>query len=887
MTEETTSEQPVPARVRQTRRISPFWLLPIIAFVIGAFLFFQILQEQGEKISIRFNDGGGIVAGKTVIRYQGLQIGSVKKVAFAEGLKEVEVIAEINPEAKSVLRKNTKFWLVKPSASLAGISGLDALVSGNYITLLPGDGDSENQFIAENEAPVVPLNEGDMLIRLYADNLGSISVGSSVFYRKVPVGSVLDYRFSTDQKSIELDIVINKKYTNLVKKDSRFWNISGINANIGLSGISVTMDSLSSIIQGAIAFDSPDNSSLAAQGHAFELFDNLKAAKRGIKIEVTLPDIADLKENDTAVYYQGTQIGILSTFDVAKNHEILQDRTITDKGISGVLLIDPSMVDLFRESTKIILKDRAISLENIELSQLNKLLRGRYLEVIAGKGELSRAFKVELESEYLLNLPDTLALTLTAPQSYGVNVGQGIYYDDIKIGEILRRHLTADGVVFQSVIYPNYQDLISADTQFISASNLDISVGIDGMRVQAASPQGWLKGGVRILLGKKRGKAAKQYPLFRDMENAEAGLVSGEKKTTVTLSAPEVSGIDRGSVVLYRQFPIGEVLNIRPQAKKFEIDLFIKPTYQHLLTEKSRFWIEPAVQLDLSSKGLNLKASPLLRSLKGAISFDNQGIKQDRTLYPSQGQATAGDSNRIMLVAKDAAKLAKGMPIKYLGLTVGEVETLQLVPNKNQINVTAIIDKPYFPLVAKKGTKFTAISPEIASSGVKNLDALLQTYIEVQLGQGEKKTQFVLSDTETVASKYSNGFPVIVETSDANGIIPDAPVLYRGMEVGIVQKLTLSELGDRVVIHLNINRKYQHLVRKNSQFWQDSGYTMEVGLNGATINSGTMSQLLRGGIAFSTPSGSIVEPQVSANHRFLLQRKMPEGAKSWDQGTAK
>ena len=72
----------------------------------------------------------------------------MKKVNFTDNLQKVDVVANIYPEAKSILRENTKFWLVKPSASLAGISGLDALVSGNYITLQPGDGDAKHEFIA-------------------------------------------------------------------------------------------------------------------------------------------------------------------------------------------------------------------------------------------------------------------------------------------------------------------------------------------------------------------------------------------------------------------------------------------------------------------------------------------------------------------------------------------------------------------------------------------------------------------------------------------------------------------------------------------------------------------------------------------------------------------
>ncbi len=217
------------AKIRPPRKISPFWLLPIVAFAIGCLLFFQILKEQGETITIRFNEGDGITAGKTAIRYQGLQIGLVKKVYFVDNLKKVEVEAEINPEAKSVLKEGTIFWVVKPTASLAGVSGLDTLVSGNYITLKPStdpDAKSKDEFIAEEEAPVAIATDGALLVRLISDDLGSITAGAQIYYRKAPVGQVADYRFSTDHKKVEIDVLINKKYASLVKKDSRFWNIA-------------------------------------------------------------------------------------------------------------------------------------------------------------------------------------------------------------------------------------------------------------------------------------------------------------------------------------------------------------------------------------------------------------------------------------------------------------------------------------------------------------------------------------------------------------------------------------------------------------------------------------------------------------------------------------
>ena len=234
------------AKISAIKRISPFWLLPFIAFCVGIVLFYQIHQEQGEKITIFFSDGSGLIAEKTPIRYQGLQIGLVKKVNFTQDMKSVKVEANIYPEAVSVLREDTKFWIVQPSASLAGVSGLDALVSGNYITLSPGKGEEADTFVAEDRGPIAELSEGDLLIHLIADDLGSIELGSSIFFRKVPVGKVNNYSF-TDDKKVAIDIIIYKQYAKFVKKESRFWNISGIKADANWNGISVSMDSVQAI----------------------------------------------------------------------------------------------------------------------------------------------------------------------------------------------------------------------------------------------------------------------------------------------------------------------------------------------------------------------------------------------------------------------------------------------------------------------------------------------------------------------------------------------------------------------------------------------------------------------------------------------------------------
>lgn len=864
----------IPAHLKQVRRISPFWLLPFVALCIGAILFFQIIQEQGHTIRITFANGEGLVAGKTQVRYQGLQIGVVKKVNFTKDLKQVEVVANIYPEAKTVLRKNTKFWLVKPSASLAGISGIDALVSGNYITLQPGDGENEDEFIAETEGPIAQVDDGDLLVHLLADDLGSISIGASVYFKKLPVGKVYDYRFVEDGKKVSINIVVDKAYAHFVKKDSHFWNISGIDAQIGLSGININVDSLNAIVQGAVAFDSPANSEQAESHDKFTLYANFNAAKRGIVIDVNIPHTTGLQTGQTGVYHQNKQIGVLSELTSVEDQPAL---------LQGKLLIDPMLSELFTSKTHIVLRNKKPGLA--DLTNLPQLLRGEYFEILAAAGEPQTAFTVIKENELLLQQPNTLVLTLSAPETYGVSEGQAVYYNDVTIGEIIQQDLNVDGVNFKVAIAEKYRHLIHQDSQFIAASQLDINIDANGLRFEAASPEKWLQGGVRVLAGKqKEGQPLTHYPLYKDISHAQVGITDANLTPTLTLSSERLPNINAGSVVLYRQYEVGKILDVRPKANTFEIDVFIYPKYQTLLTHKSVFWVESAAKVDISTQGVSIQATPISRALKGAISFDNIGHTGSKTLYPNELRAKSA-GQQLTFITEDATNLSQGMPLRYLGLNIGEIATVNLDTKSNKVIAKALINPQYMSLIAKEGSRFTLISPQISAASIENLESLLQPYIDVEIGQGKGKTQFTLVQSAPRSNnKYTQGLPLVLETHDALNITVGSPILYRGVEVGKINHITLNELGDRVFVHIIIARKYQHLVRQNSEFWIAAGYDFNFSLRGAEVNTGSVQQLLKGGIAFSTPASTVIQPVAKANQHFLLQVKRPQDAQQWNSG---
>ena len=863
------------ARIKTKRRISPFWLLPVIALMIAGWLVWNSWQEHGTTITIDFASADGIVAGRTPVRYQGVEVGTVQDIRLSNDLVKIEVTASIKRSMKDALRSGTQFWLVTPKASLAGVSGLDALVGGNYIGMMPGKGDAEDHFVAQDTQPRFPQNNGELMIHLHAPDLGSLSNGSLVYFRKIPVGHVYDYNLAQDKQGVSIDVLIDRRFTTLVKKESRFWNVSGIKTDIGLSGAKLQLESLAALVNGAIAFDSPDAAAPATQNDQFTLYPDLAHSQRGVNVTLSLKSGDGLKANSTPLIYQGLQVGMLTATALQPGGSV-----------AGELTVDPSVVSLLRTGTRITLNRPKVSLDNPDLSTL---LTGSTFELIPGDGEPCHHFDVLPANQSVMQQPGALTLTLTATDSYGINPGQPVLMRGIEIGQVMTRTLGENGVQFSIAINPDSRDLVRADSKFVANSKLDVKVGVDGVEFQAATPGQWVDGGIRLLPG-AHGEAKTQYPLFANLTQAQENNLDASPATTMTLTADSLPDIQEGSVVLYRKFNVGQVLAIRPHGDTFDIAIHINPAYRQFLTENSVFWAEGGAKVQLNGAGLSVQASPLTRAIKGAISFDNMtGAGQSlsaadkRKLWPSETAARA-IGGRITLHTFDAGKLSAGMPIRYLGIDIGQIESLTLITNRNEVQAAAVLYPEYVTTFARRGTRFSVVTPQISAAGVSNLDTLIQPYINVESGGGPALRDFEIQQATITDSRYLDGLNIVVEVPDAGSLAIGTPVLFRGLEVGAVTGLSLGTLSDRVMVALRISKRYQDLVRNNSVFWQASGYQLDFGLVGGVVKTGTFNQFIRGGIAFATPPGTPLAPKAQPDKHFLLLDSEPKDWRTW--GTA-
>lgn len=276
--------------VEKKQRISLVWFIPLIAAGIGVWLVYQALAQSGIPISITFMDGSNVDA-KTLIKFEGVTVGTVKSVSLRKDLNGVIVRAVLDRSAEKLARKGAKFWVVRPRISAGGITGLETLVTGSYIGVLPGNGPSIRVFQGLESAPPGRMDGSGLHLVLQAEQLGSLHPGAPVYYREVKVGEVEQCELAGNARAVNVHIVLEEKFTPLVRENSRFWNASGIGMSLSLFGAKVRTESLAAVLTGGVAFATPDNAGMGGpvkEGAVFQLADKPEKDWLAWKPEIAL-----------------------------------------------------------------------------------------------------------------------------------------------------------------------------------------------------------------------------------------------------------------------------------------------------------------------------------------------------------------------------------------------------------------------------------------------------------------------------------------------------------------------------------------------------------------------------------------------------------------------
>ncbi|HVY70935.1 MAG TPA: MlaD family protein, partial [Verrucomicrobiae bacterium] len=206
------------------------WLAPVLAAAVAGFLVYQNVKKLGPTITIQFEDGGGIQANQTLLRYRGVPVGSVKSVRLTKDSKHVEVTARLDSSAASLARDGTVFWVVRPEVGSAGLHGLETIVSGVYIRAQPARGNrrDEKNFIGAEEAPILRSSAGSVGFVLRSPSIASLSENSPIYYRGMEVGLVQYLGLSADSSGVDVHVLVKTNFAPLVRTDTVWWNAGGI-----------------------------------------------------------------------------------------------------------------------------------------------------------------------------------------------------------------------------------------------------------------------------------------------------------------------------------------------------------------------------------------------------------------------------------------------------------------------------------------------------------------------------------------------------------------------------------------------------------------------------------------------------------------------------------
>jgi paraquat-inducible protein B len=267
------------ARIRRRRVFNLAWVIPIVAAIVAGWLVWERMRERGPEITVAFGDGGGLRVGITPVKYRGVVVGEVSGVELSEDLKRVLVRTRLQRSAAGIAREGAVFWIVRPQVGFGTVTGLNTVLTGPEIHVLPGKSDAPRQVVFQGlDAAPVGLETPGLKLILRAERPRSVRPNTPVQYRGVDVGMVQKLDLAPNSISADVHVLIFQRYAKLVRQGTAFWDTSGVNVRGGLlKGVEVDIESLRTIATGGIEFATPSEKSPPVKpGTVFFLHDKPK-----------------------------------------------------------------------------------------------------------------------------------------------------------------------------------------------------------------------------------------------------------------------------------------------------------------------------------------------------------------------------------------------------------------------------------------------------------------------------------------------------------------------------------------------------------------------------------------------------------------------------------
>ena len=341
--------------------VNVVWLVPIIALIVTLGVAWNAYSDRGQIIEVEFADATGITPGETTLRFREITVGQVEAVHFTPDLTKVVVEIRVDNDIADYIDADAQFWIVRPQVTAQGVTRLDTVLTGSFIE---GYWDAktdprQTHFVGLERPPLIREDAEGTWVTLSMDSADGLSEGAPVLYRGVQVGRMENLRLSSDDDSVVADAFIQSPHDERLTTSTVFWDTSGFSLSLGANGISFNVNSLSSLVQGGIAFDTlVSGGQQVENGHVFSLQpdeesarDNLFVADREgqLKLSVLVESTVSGLEKDADVQFQGLSVGKVT--ELAVRVEEGQDGVDPQVLQQVSIAISPSRLGLAEDAT--------------------------------------------------------------------------------------------------------------------------------------------------------------------------------------------------------------------------------------------------------------------------------------------------------------------------------------------------------------------------------------------------------------------------------------------------------------------------------------------------------------------------------------------------------
>ncbi len=582
--------------------------------------------EFGLKVRLKMETGEDMVEGMTKVIYRGIEVGRIKKIILNRDDKKYKVTAELllDPMAKPILKTGTRFWVIRPKVGAGGIKNLGALVSGSYITFVPGKGDPCYQFIVQGSHSKEILKNGTFY-RLETKDLSSLEPGAPIFFKHIQVGEVASYKLNRDN-SVDMVFIIYDRYVRLMNKRCVFWNYSGLDLKVTPAELTLRTDALRAIVAGGIAFDYPHELygrklKSAKPGTRFKLYKNFQEAVKhapglkpeGIFVKLETSDPVSVSEG-SPVYYKDVRVGeitaisldpkrdrIVITAFVQKNYQSFVRNSSRFYLASGLKV---------RGSIRTGLDVQAPPLAGIMMGSVAFMNPEQAPDGRAGKKKAFRLYKSLKEARDA----DYVPINIHFPSGGLVDVNAKIRHDGVEIGYV--RDVSFEKGMKSRVV----RGLVKKSA---------VSLFTTGAKVWVVRPQFSLSG-IRNLETTVTGPyiTVQSGPGIRctDLQGLPSPPAVTRLKSglNIVAEADTLGSLKKFCPVYYRRVKVGQITGyeLAPDARKVWIHINIEEPYAPLIRANTRFWNASGIRVDAGLfSGIDVKTETVESIIAGGIAF--------------------------------------------------------------------------------------------------------------------------------------------------------------------------------------------------------------------------------------------------------------------------